>query len=136
MDKRVARVALEYLRKQTGIAGVAWKKISEEGMKGGKDLSLKCLTDWSNIVHVAIQSFGSSDGEVAVVDDSWERRIVIAFKKYFKADYWPSIQCLHWLMPLGMPSISSLCHLPVNPDGKECSTEEVQRMIRVSSNRI
>ena len=136
MVREIAYVALQYLKAQPGIAGVAWTRISEQVMQDGRDLSLKCLTDWSNSVHVAIQSFGSSDGEVAVVDDSWERRITIAFKKYFQADSWPSILCFHWLMPMGTPSVSSLFHLPVNPDGEHCSITEIQTMIRESSKRI
>jgi hypothetical protein len=136
MVREIAYVALQYLKAQPGIAGVAWTRISEQVMQDGRDLSLKCLTDWSNSVHVAIQSFGSSDGEVAVVDDSCERRITIAFKKYFQADSWPSILCFHWLMPIGIPSVSSLFLLPVNPDGEYCSITEIQTMIRESSKRI
>ncbi len=136
MGRKVAVVALECLKEQPGVAGVAWTRVSEQFLQDGQDLSLKCLTDWSNSVHVAIHSFGSSEGEVAVVDDSWERRITIAFKKCFQADSWPSILCFHWLMPLGMPSVSSLFHLPVKPDGEHCSVTETQRMIRISSSRI
>jgi hypothetical protein len=94
------------------------------------------MDDWSNSVHVAIQSSGSLDCEVAVVDDSYERRIIIAFKKYFQADCWPSILCFHWLMPMGIPSVPSLYHFPVNPDGKYYSITELQTLIRESSKRI
>ena len=136
LGREVAYVALQYLKAQQGISGVAWTRISEQVLQDGRDLSLKCLTDWSNSVHVAIQSFGSLDGEVAVVDDSWERRITVAFKKHFQADSWPSVLCFHWLMPLGMHSVSSLCDLPVNPDGERWSITEIQAMIHESSNRI
>ena len=135
MARKVAGVALEYLKQQPGIAGVAWTTVSKHLPQEGKDLSLKCLTDWSNSVHVAIHSFESSDGEVAVVDDAWERRITLAFKKYHDGS-WPSILCFHWLMPLGTPSVSSLYHLPVNADNEHCSINDIQRMIRTSSNRI
>ena len=136
MASKVAAVALKCLKEQPGISGVAWTKISEQGQQNERDLSLKCLTEWSYSVHVAIHSFESLDGEVAVVDDAWERRITIAFKKYFQDDSWPSILCFHWLMPLGMPSVSSLYHLPVSAQSEHCSTTEIERMIGISSNRI
>ena len=136
MASKVAAVALKCLKEQPGISGVAWTKISEQALQDGRDLSLKCLTDWSNSVHVAIHSFESLDGEVAVVDDAWERRITIVFKKYFQDDSWPSILCFHWLMPLGTPSVSSLYYLPVNAQNEHCSTTEIERMIGISSNRI
>ena len=136
MGKRVAVAALEYLKSQQGIAGLAWARISEQAIKDGRDLSLKCLADWSNAVHLVLQSAGCLDGEVALVDDCWERRIVVAFKKYFQTESCPSIQCFHWLMPVGKSSISTLSYLPVNPDGTQYSTVEIERMFRVSSNRI
>lgn len=134
--RKVAVLALEYLKEQPGIAGAVWTRVSEQALQDEQDLSLKCLTDWSNSVHVAIQSFGSADGEVAVVDDACERRITIAYKNYFQADSWPPILCFHWLMPLGMSSVPSLFLLPVNPDGEHCSIMEIKEMIHISSNRI
>ena len=136
MGRRVAAAALEYLKERPGISGDVWRRLSEQALKDEQELSLKCLTNWSSSVHVAMQSFASESGEVAVVDDAWERRIIQVFKKYIQTDDWPSIQCFHWLMPVGMSSISSLFHLPVSPGGELSSIFEMEEIIHGSSIRI